>query len=54
MIFAGLDVGSRTTKLVMYDGGIREKKVVATGVNPLERCRELLVGKTFGRLVVTG
>ena len=53
-MFAGLDVGSRTTKLVTFDGAVHEKKVISTGVNPLERCRELLAGRTFDRLVVTG
>jgi (R)-2-hydroxyacyl-CoA dehydratese activating ATPase len=53
-ISAGLDVGSRTTKLVTFDGAVRENKVISTGVNPLERCRELLAGRTFERLVVTG
>ena len=54
MMFAGLDVGSRTTKLVIYDGNVREMKVISTGVNPLQRCKELLAGRTFERLVVTG
>ena len=53
-MFAGLDIGSRTTKLVLLDDAIRESSVIATGVNPLERCRELLSGKTFERLIVTG
>jgi predicted CoA-substrate-specific enzyme activase len=53
-MFAGLDVGSRTTKLVLFDGVVREAKVVPTGVNPLQRCRELLAGNEFNRLVVTG
>ncbi len=53
-MFAGLDVGSRTTKLVLFDGVLRDSKVVPTGVNPLERCRELLAGISFNRLVVTG
>jgi (R)-2-hydroxyacyl-CoA dehydratese activating ATPase len=54
LIYAGLDVGSRTTKLVTYDGEVGEKAVVSTGVNPLERCKELLAGRKFDRLVVTG
>jgi hypothetical protein len=53
-MFAGLDVGSRTTKLVLFDGALRDSKVVPTGVNPLERCREFLAGNSFKRLVVTG
>jgi (R)-2-hydroxyacyl-CoA dehydratese activating ATPase len=51
---AGLDVGSRTIKLVEFDGTVRESRVIDTGVNPLRRCREILSGKPFERLVVTG
>ncbi len=54
MIYAGLDVGSRTTKLVTFDTDVNDSIVVATGVNPLQRCRELLSGKEYHRLVVTG
>ena len=54
MIYAGLDVGSRTIKLVTFDSAIRNAEVTTTGVNPLQRCRELLVDKEFTRLVVTG
>jgi (R)-2-hydroxyacyl-CoA dehydratese activating ATPase len=53
-MFAGLDVGSRTIKLVTFDAVIRESLIVETGVNPLLRCRQLLAGKKFERLVVTG
>lgn len=54
MIYAGLDVGSRTIKLVTFDSAVREAEVVATGVSPLPRCRELLADREFDRLVVTG
>lgn len=54
MICAGLDVGSRTIKLVLLNEGAVESAVVPTGVNPLSRCRELLDGKPYGRLVLTG
>ena len=53
-MFAGLDVGSRTVKLVAYDGEIWNSVVVATGVDPLRRCRDLLAGRKFYGLVVTG
>jgi predicted CoA-substrate-specific enzyme activase len=53
-MFAGLDVGSRTIKLVTLDSNIRDSRVVATGVSPLRRCRELLGDKKYARLVVTG
>ena len=54
MTCAGLDVGSRTIKLVMFDGDVRESLVVETGANPLQRCQELLAGRSYERLVVTG
>ncbi len=53
-ICAGLDVGSRTTKLVTLNDGEVVSKVVPTGVNPLARCRELLKGIDYARLVITG
>ena len=54
MICAGLDVGSRTIKLVMVDAGIRDSLVLETGPNPLRRCQEILSGRSYERLVVTG
>jgi predicted CoA-substrate-specific enzyme activase len=54
VIYTGLDVGSRTIKLVARGSGITESRVVETGVNPLQRCRELLSGREYARLVVTG
>jgi len=54
MICAGLDVGSRTIVLVMLDGDILDSAILDTGVNPLRRCQELLAGKGYERLVVTG
>jgi len=53
-MFAGLDVGSRTIKLVTFDKAIRESFIVETGVNPLSRCRQLIFGVNYERLVVTG
>jgi predicted CoA-substrate-specific enzyme activase len=53
-MFAGLDVGSRTIKLVTFDTEIREDFVIETGVNPLPRCQQLISGKNYERLVVTG
>ncbi len=54
MIFVGLDVGSRTIKLVTFDSAVRDEEVIATGVSPLPRCRELLADREFDRLMVTG
>jgi predicted CoA-substrate-specific enzyme activase len=55
MTSAGLDVGSRTISLVLCDRGVvADSVVVDTGVRPLARCRQLLKGKSYQRLVVTG
>jgi predicted CoA-substrate-specific enzyme activase len=54
LIYAGLDVGSRTIKLVTLDSISGESLVVETGANPLKRCLEILSGRNFQRLVVTG
>jgi (R)-2-hydroxyacyl-CoA dehydratese activating ATPase len=53
-MYAGLDVGSRTIKLVTFDTAIKESLIMETGVNPLLRCQQLLSGKDFQRLIVTG
>jgi predicted CoA-substrate-specific enzyme activase len=54
LISAGLDIGSRTIKFVSLNGGSSDSLVTETGVNPLRRCMELLSGKKYERLVVTG
>ena len=54
MISAGLDVGSRTIKMVTFDTIVRDSIVVETGANPLRRCQELMLGRDYERLVVTG
>ena len=54
MISAGLDVGSRTIKLVTFDTAVKESVVVETGANPLRHCQELMSGQSYERLVVTG
>lgn len=54
MIYAGLDVGSRTTKLVTWNTALEDSVVIPTGTNPLQRCRELLSDREYARLVVTG
>ena len=53
-MYAGLDVGSRTIKLVTFDSVIRESRVTESGVNPLLRCQQLISGRKFEGLVVTG
>ncbi len=54
MICTGLDVGSRTVKLVTFDTVVRDSLVLETGVNPLRRCQEMMFGRNYERLVVTG
>ena len=54
MISAGLDVGSRTIKIVTFDTIIRDSLITDTGANPLRRCQELMSGINCERLVVTG
>jgi len=54
MICAGLDVGSRTIKLVIFDVGVQDSLVIGAGANPLRRCQEILSGRSYERLVVTG
>jgi len=54
LISVGLDVGSRTIKLVTFDTVVRSSLVTETGANPLRRCRELISGINYERLVVTG
>ena len=53
-MYAGLDIGSRTIKLVTFDTAVVESVIADAGVNPLERARPLIAGKNFKRLVVTG
>jgi predicted CoA-substrate-specific enzyme activase len=54
LITAGLDVGSRTTKIVTFNGQILHSALVLTGVKPMERCLELLKGAAYEKLTVTG
>ena len=51
----GLDLGSRTIGMVeLADDQIVASQVLLTGVNPLDRCRELLAGREGASLVATG
>ena len=54
MICAGLDVGSRTIALVMFNDKVLDSVIIDTGVVPLQRCQQLLAGRSYERLVVTG
>jgi predicted CoA-substrate-specific enzyme activase len=52
---AGLDIGSRTIALVIWDGeGVVRADVVDTGTDPLGNARALLEGQSYDRLVATG
>jgi predicted CoA-substrate-specific enzyme activase len=52
---AGIDIGSRTVKVVLLeDGAIREVRIADAGFDPLDVCRRLLDGLLFDRLVATG
>ncbi len=53
-MYAGLDVGSRTIKLITLDNFARESVVIEAGVNPLLRCQQLISGRKYERLAVTG
>lgn len=50
----GLDVGSRTIVLVALENGQPEFAIRDSGLNPLQRCREILEGRCWDRLTVTG
>src|SRR3972149_73352 len=54
MTYAGLDIGSRTIVLVELDEGLKDFPIVDPGPNPLCRCRSLLAGKTYRRVVAPG
>ncbi|MEO0069058.1 MAG: acyl-CoA dehydratase activase [candidate division WOR-3 bacterium] len=50
-----MDIGSRTTKLVIVDDGqVVEYRIVDTGTEPLRRTQELLKNNSVVRLVATG
>jgi predicted CoA-substrate-specific enzyme activase len=55
MRIAGIDIGSRTVKLVVIEGGkvIFAKKSV-TSHDPLMQTRELLLGVAYDKVVATG
>lgn len=55
MITAGIDIGSRTTKLVIMDKTkIIEWQIKETGVEPLRTAKKMLEGKKFDCLMSTG
>lgn len=55
MISAGIDIGSRTVKLVVLeDGQIILSRRRENSFDPLAVCRELLEGVRYDRLIATG
>jgi predicted CoA-substrate-specific enzyme activase len=54
MTYAGLDIGSRTIVLLELGEGLDDFVIADSGPNPLDRCRRLLAGKRYSRLVATG
>ncbi len=54
-MIAGIDIGSRTTKLVVLDDAAPvEWKLVATGVDPIQAARTLIDGRVFDAVAATG
>ena len=52
---AGIDIGSRTIKLVTLEGGeIITSLLADTSYDPLEQCKRLMAQTSFDRILVTG
>ena len=55
MRFAGIDIGSRSIKLVVMDNGLMvEKRVADTGFDPLTATKEVLQDVVYDRILATG
>lgn len=55
MINAGIDIGSRTIKLAVFENGvIASAKKIPTTYNPLQSCEELLQGVNYDTMTATG
>ena len=55
MRHAGIDIGSRTIKLVVLeDGTLSHQHKVANSFNPLQTCDALLAGVAYDRITATG
>lgn len=55
MISAGIDIGSRTIKLVLFDGEkIIHSEVTNNSFSPIETCKELLEGHSYDSICSTG
>ncbi len=55
MRFAGIDIGSRSIKLVvMENGSVIIERLVDTGFDPMSAAREILVGVDYNAILATG
>lgn len=55
MRFAGIDIGSRSIKLVVIDDGVaQEHRVADTGFDPMGAAGEMLQDVTYDRILATG
>ncbi|MCF8108744.1 MAG: acyl-CoA dehydratase activase [Desulfohalobiaceae bacterium] len=56
MRFAGIDIGSRTIKLVVVDevGQIQSSFLADTGFDPITEAKKLLAEVSFDRIIATG
>ncbi len=54
--FAGIDIGSRTIKLLVVDGtgAVRETFLADTGFDPMATASELIETVSFDRIMATG
>lgn len=50
----GLDIGSRTVKLVVWDGGVQESAIADSGPDPLASARAVLGTRRARHLCATG
>jgi activator of 2-hydroxyglutaryl-CoA dehydratase len=52
---AGIDIGSRAIKLIVFENGmIVEHRQADTGYDPMAETRKLLQGLTYDRILATG
>jgi hypothetical protein len=55
MRFAGIDIGSRSIKLMVMDNGaVVDKRVADTGFDPLTATKEVLQDVVYDRILATG
>jgi activator of 2-hydroxyglutaryl-CoA dehydratase len=54
MISAGIDIGSRTVKLVTISDGKTTQRIDETTFDPISVCRSLLNGCKYDRITATG